>query len=592
MAFYYDRNKDYHSQWITYIQNQSYIDELSKSIGNSSKQQSSDFSGIISQQTREFNETLRNSSREQVLAIQESTSAICGTLNLGFELLSDNLQDISYGIDGLRSEVNHMSSILDWKLSLLIEDQKISNILSGNIAILLRIPDFQKERQDYVEKGLKFLKKAIFDNDLFENSLKYLFKAEEKEPEDFFVLHRIGLVFMYSPKHLNIPEAEKFFKQAAKYAIAETNLGMEITTNFLKGDINKNLLIQTPTNDYIKLQAAEAYLFAARCCYIQGKFSEAANLAGKAYKIVPQMVEAGFTQAKALSANNNEIHAARILESVINTDRFYSLKTLSDLDLAPKEPIRKTLEKLKQEALKEASNRFNRCKVKIVSNSKGNEILNKIERLVNQKTYLACKKAIDLLNKKNSYILNETIEKSNSGKWEASIKQKTVIYALEELIEYENVLKNKLNIVKELISKKETKTLLHSELMSLQSKFNNTRSKLTEKEENSKYSGLALLGGITLLFIGIYLWNYGTSGGFNSTDLSLHGFGKAFSPLVGSLFFLGGLVVGLPAFFSFLVSIMSSLSLSSDTQNLNAKEKNLKEKIRRVDIEIEQLENS
>lgn len=397
--FNHDSGESSESQWTRHIQNQAYIEDVTKSVNNSTGKQTRDYSVIVSRQTKEINDTIQSASREQVAAIQQSTSAICGTLESGFELLSDNLQEISYGIGELRSELNDMASMLDWKLSLLIEQQRITNLLLGNIAILLRIPDIQKERQYHIEQGIKFLKNAIFDNDFYDDSLSNLLKAEKIEPSDFFALHRIGLIYMYSPKHLGLSKAEEYFKKAAKYAVAESNTGASVSINFLAGDVNRNLSEQIPTIDTIKLQAAESYLFAARSCYIQGKHNEAADFASKGFNLVPQLVEAGFTQAKALAANNNEEYAATVLEKVINTDRFYSLKTLSDLDLCPKPSIQSLLKKLQREATEEATIILQDCKRQIISGSNAAEYIVKIERLINKNTYLTSKKAIDLLNK-------------------------------------------------------------------------------------------------------------------------------------------------------------------------------------------------
>lgn len=417
-TFYYNRfsNENYLSQWSKHIQNQSYIEDVTKSVINSSGKQTRDFSVIVSHQTKEMGDTIKTASREQVAAIQQSTNVICGTLETGFELLSDNLQEISYGIGDLRSELNDMASMLDWKLSLLIEQQRITNLLMGNIAVLLRIPDIQKERQYHIEQGIKFLKNAIFDTDFFEDSLTNLLKAEKIEPTDFFALHRIGLIYMYSPRHLSINKAEEYFKKAAKYAIAETNLGASVTTNYLTGNLNKNLSEQTPTNDSIRLQAAESYLFAGRSCYIQGKFIDAAEYASKGFSIVPQMVEAGFTQAKALAANNNETQAALVLERVINTDRFYSLKTLSDLDLCPKPSIQTLLKKLHKESTEKASQLLHQCREQQIRGSNASDYLDKIEKLVNKNTYLTSKKAIDLLEKNKSWNYCEPLINSNQAK--------------------------------------------------------------------------------------------------------------------------------------------------------------------------------
>jgi hypothetical protein len=402
MATFYinhDSGESSESQWTRHIQNLAYVEDVTKSLINSNGKQTRDFSAIVSRQTKEINDKIQSASREQIAEIQQSTSAICGTLDSGFELLSDNLQEISYGIGDLRSELNDMASMLDWKLSLFIEQQRITNLLMGNIAVLLRIPDIQKERQYYIEQGIKFLKNAIFDNDFYDDSLSNLLKAEKIEPTDFFALHRIGLIYMYSPKHLGLSKAEEYFKKAAKYAVAESNTGASVSINFLAGDVNRNLSDQIPTVDTIKLQAAESYLFAGRSCYIQGKLNEAADFASKGFNLVPQLVEAGFTQAKALAANNNEAFAATVLEKVINTDRFYSLKTLSDLDLCTKPSIQLLLSKLQKEATEKATSILEECKQKIISGSNAAEYIVKIERLVNKNTYLTSKKAIDLLNK-------------------------------------------------------------------------------------------------------------------------------------------------------------------------------------------------
>ena len=397
--FNHDSGESSESQWTRHIQNKAYVEDVTKSVSNSTGKQTRDFSVIVSRQTKEINDTIQSASREQVAAIQQSTNAVCGTLDAGFDLLSNDLQDISYSIGAIRSELNAMASMLDWRLSLLIEQQRITNLLLGNIAILLRIPDIQKERQYHIEQGLKFLKNAIFDSDFYEDSLSNLIKAEQIEPTDFFALHRIGLIYMYSPKHLGLIKAEEYFKKAAKYAIAESNAGAIVTNNFLADDVNRDFLEQTPTSDAIKLQAAESYLFAGRSCYIQGKLIEAADLASKGFNLVPQLVEAGFMQAKALSANNNETEAAIVLEKVINTDRFYSLKTLSDLDLCPKPSIQTLLKKLQKEATEEATKILMDCRHHMISGSNATDYIEKIERLANKNTYLTSKKAIDLLNK-------------------------------------------------------------------------------------------------------------------------------------------------------------------------------------------------
>src|SRR5665647_1360004 len=177
-TFYYNRHsgESYKSQWQSYLQNQSFANDVTKSVDN----QTQDFSAIMSSQTRGMQETMRIASEEQLLAIKESTSAVCGTIESGFELVNNTLNDISFDIKNVCNEISVMSSMLDWNLSILIEQQNITNFLLGNIAKLLRIPNSQKERQYFIEQGLKFFKNASIDADMYAVSYTHL-RAHETD---------------------------------------------------------------------------------------------------------------------------------------------------------------------------------------------------------------------------------------------------------------------------------------------------------------------------------------------------------------------------------------------------------------------------
>ena len=507
-SFYYNLNSKENilSQWYNYIQNNEYVSDITKSVGQQTKEisgtisnQTKDITSLLSQQKLAFNNTIQQATSEQIHAIKASTNAVCGSIDIGFNLISDHLNEISFGFGEMRSEINTMSSMLDWKLTLLVEQQRITNLLLGNLAKLLRIPDIQKERQYHIEQGIKFLKNAIYDNDFYIDSFTNLNKAEQIEPTDFFVLHKIGLIYMYSIHHLNIPKAEEYFKKSAKYAIAETNTGAIKSKNYLNEEQDDPYSAKN-----IKIQAAEAYLFAGRCCYIQGKFDEAAKLAGTAFNLVPQMLEAGYTQAKSLSANNNESQAATVLEQVIREDRFYSLKIISDLDLSPKKPILQILKKLHNEAFIEAIEQMSFCQFRIQSNSQGNNLLKRIEQLLENNNYLASKQAIDLLNKKFLYSL-DTFDIHYQI---LSINSRNLSLTLEELINYENFLTDNLEKINALI----TKNASFEKLNDLYQKITNLNSTINKESfyyyklnlENKKYKKIQEYGIITLI-IGVLL---------------------------------------------------------------------------------------
>lgn len=419
--FYYNRDSPQtaHSQWRNYLQNQSYAADITSGISN----QTNEYKKSIAWQTREFSSILSQCSKEQVHAIQDSARIVSKTIEAGFE---QSIKQMEMGFDRVTDELymgfsvvsNHLSSInsaiseltslIDWRMSMMIEQQRINNILSENIALLLRIPDFQKKRIYYIEQGLKHLKNATKDQDLYNNALNNFLKAEEEDTDntDYFVLHRIGMIYQYVPDLLDETKAEKYFRKAAKYAFAESHPDSARLFNILTGDINNRLKEQSTPEAAIQKMAAESFFHAGISCYSQGKFDEAAELTGKAFQLAPEMLEAGFTYAKCLAASNKVANAIPILKQVISIDKDYSKKITTDLDLVSKVEVRNLLAILRSNVNQQANEQLERGKALKSENSEVKEILQKIEELIRCNTYLEGLQALDELSKKRNWKIN------------------------------------------------------------------------------------------------------------------------------------------------------------------------------------------
>jgi uncharacterized protein (TIGR02145 family) len=186
-------------------------DTVGKYVANASRQQV----GAINNLGRQLGNGLEIISDEIFQASNQQVSAITNLKNqLGasMNLLQNKLSDIS-------SELN----FLNRNNEILIEQQKLSNLLLQNISELLRVPDSEKERQHAIELGIKFFVNAKKDADLYDDALKYLLKAEEIYEEDYFVLHRLGLIYLHVLKHIDIQKAHDYFERAAKYASVESD---------------------------------------------------------------------------------------------------------------------------------------------------------------------------------------------------------------------------------------------------------------------------------------------------------------------------------------------------------------------------------
>jgi hypothetical protein len=106
--------------------------------------------------------------------------------------------------------IDSQLSFVNRKLDIQIEQQRISNFILQNIAELLRVPDSEKERQHNIELGMKFYINAKNDPDLFVDALEEFLQAEAMMKQDYFVLHRIGCIYLYVEKFVDPSKARDY----------------------------------------------------------------------------------------------------------------------------------------------------------------------------------------------------------------------------------------------------------------------------------------------------------------------------------------------------------------------------------------------
>jgi hypothetical protein len=380
--------ENYHSQWSNYKQQSSYTKDIVKS--------NNFLSLAISEQLESVQTIIQESNNEVANVINESANAVCGTLENGFSLISNQLDNLNYSISEISSELNNISELLDWNFSILITEQRFSNILLGNIAELLRIPDIQKERQYCTEQGLKFFKNAVFDEDFFDDSLSNFLKAESIEPTDYYILHHIGQIYLNSIKHLDVIKAENYFIKSAKYSSVELNHNASISRDVLKLNLNENYDNQH-SNGIIQSLTANTYLNIARCKYIQGKMNEAIEFCNKSCSIVAELSDASYLKAKALSSLNKLEESFQILDSLVDKNRLYMTKILSDKDFILKKETTQFLIRKKNEAMKIATDKYNYCSSIINPFSHAKVLMSKVENYLKEDNYFAAKTALDIL---------------------------------------------------------------------------------------------------------------------------------------------------------------------------------------------------
>jgi tetratricopeptide (TPR) repeat protein len=260
---------------------------------------------------------INQASKDQVKAINQLGQAI----GRGMNVLSNQMSDI-----------NEALVFLNRNMDVQVEQQKLSNLLLQNIAELLRVPDIEKERQHSIELGIKFFVNASRDPDLFADALEELLKAESLMKQDYFVLHRIGCIYLYAEKYINPEKALEYFLRAAKYASVESESNAARLINVLT---NNTITVNSELNNsekQIGILAADSYEKAALCSYIIGRFEDAVVNQIKAIKHndVPQNK---FLLAKYLIRIGQISDAINFLDECIEKAPVLALAVFKEIDL-------------------------------------------------------------------------------------------------------------------------------------------------------------------------------------------------------------------------------------------------------------------
>jgi tetratricopeptide (TPR) repeat protein len=307
-------------------------------------------------------------------------------------------QKIGAGLNVLSNQMSDVSNKLNFlnrNIGIQIEQQKLSNLLLQNISQLLRVPDSEKERQHAIELGVKFFVNANLDLDLFDDALEELLKAELLMKQDYFVLHRIGLIYLHVPKHINVEKALDYFTKAAKYASIESNPETLKLVNALNGSFkNVNYLAQ---ND-VQTLAADSFEKAAFASYVLGQFELAIKHQSKALEYAIT-AENYFMLAKYQSRSKDIISCLSNLEKAIDIQPLMLLAVFKEIDLINEPKVLLLISEKNQHIDKEIETLIGRWKK--IECSESNDTIRELTELSKKSYEIKISDFVIYNNKKN-----------------------------------------------------------------------------------------------------------------------------------------------------------------------------------------------
>jgi len=358
---------------------------------------------------------INQASKEQVKAINQLGQAI----GRGMNVLSNQMSDI-----------NETLVFLNRNMDIQIEQQKLSNLLLQNIAELLRVPDSEKERQHSIELGIKFFVNASKDEDLYADALEELLKAESLMKQDYFVLHRIGCIYLYAEKYINPEKALEYFLQAAKYASVESDSNAARLANVLTNNFNTINSDLNNSEKQIGLLASDSYEKAAFSAYILGRFSDAVNYQSKALKFndTPQN---RFLLAKYQVRNGDISDGVKNLSQCIDDEPLFAIASFKEIDLINEPEVLNLISNKNQEI----DNEINKLRVRWgkVESYKAANVIKELAELPQKSYEIKVSQFNSLKNKEKSINKNIDALKSTIDSYISEVR-KTVFLTFDGVV--------------------------------------------------------------------------------------------------------------------------------------------------------------
>ena len=339
--------------WIDYNKDLSLIDYSAEQVGAQLERISEDQLSFLGDLGESLGITIESVGND-------ITTKLGDSIEKGANLIAQKIESVENEL-----------SILNGKAEMLLEQSEINNLLLSDIFKVIKLPDDQKKRFFHTELGLKFLSKAKIDEDLYDDALNEFLAAEIIMPQDYFVLHKLGLIYTYSNKHLSITKALDYFQRAAKYSSLESKEGDVYFSVYLNGgnfiqDINYDLDEQDEEEDYNSDDeneefdtttfrrltpayiASDSYQKAAFCFYILGDFEASVKLQSKSINL-NGTPSAHFLLSKYQARLGNISDSITSLSTALHDSPQLVKGVLKDFDFINRREILDYLEQKNQE---------------------------------------------------------------------------------------------------------------------------------------------------------------------------------------------------------------------------------------------------
>jgi len=303
--------------------------------------------------------------------------------------------------------------MLDWRLSLSLDQKRIGRLLDNSIQALFGISNDQAELTKHYEKALNTYVKAKTPEQYGE-ALSQFNMLSGNDDNNGIINHRIGLLYLYHHELFNPEYAKSFFIKAAENILSDVSEQWETQLFELMVEINREEYHETLYKDDLKKWlSSEAYFQAAVTSYILQDYKEAQKYIDLAIVNNDKFLEAKYLKAKIYARLENIEEVTKLLIEVIEKERLFAVKALFESDFWLNNAIKSMFSELQKQVFEEVETRLKKCYDILVSNSLVKGLLDEIKEDFSNESLLHVYATKDALSKKRTWTTTPVVFRPN-----------------------------------------------------------------------------------------------------------------------------------------------------------------------------------
>ncbi|MEL6675622.1 MAG: hypothetical protein AAFR61_25665 [Bacteroidota bacterium] len=321
-----------------------------------------------------------------------STELVCNNLQAGFSRLHNALGTLAENQVATYKVLAQTAELT----ATLVEESRRSNEYLEQVFDRLAIPDIQKVREHKLKEGYKHLRNSVTFPDRFHDAHRNFSEALGIEPADYFALYRMGIIYFYSPHHVDLEVAENYFRQAGEYALAEVPENASQSTTALGGEIS---------SDKVKEHAGDALSMQARCQFLMENTTKALEICILAVAHFPERLDILFEKARLEVILRREGDVANTVNTILDRKLELCLVIASDQTLGNSATVANELQRRMDQYYFPTKKGYDTAKLEIIPESVACAELEEVGQLLEQRTLLEARDAYNLAFSKKERLI-------------------------------------------------------------------------------------------------------------------------------------------------------------------------------------------